>query len=338
MALIDSEGLGMSTNYQDYLTYGVFNVFSSPAGGASINTGGFLGDNYLLANRNATMCRTVLPAVTSFFAGARINVNNAVTGAALYFDDVNGNNQVSVKVSGVGVVTVLRNGTVLGSSAANVAPTNAWFYLEAGVVIGTSGSVNVRVNNVSVLQLTNINTQNTAGGVAMWAFGCTDSNSSVLGMHFYMCDNTGPAPWNNFLGDVRVQTLLPVSNDAVAFAPNSLAANWQNVSVIPPVPGTDYNSDANVGDQDTFNCSPMSSTLTTVYGVNVKVLALKSDAGARQLEVVLKSGSTTVNGPSVALGTSAIQYHTMYQTDPNTSAQWTQSAVDAAKPGYKVSA
>ena len=115
-------------------------------------------------------------------------------------------------------------------------------------------------------------------------------------------------------------------------------ANFDVAASIPPSPGAIFNSDATVGDQDTFNCAPMATNLSTVYGVHVKALGLKSDAGARSLQTVLKSGATTALGASTALSTSAGQLKTMYQTDPNTSAQWTQANVNAAKPGYKVSA
>jgi hypothetical protein len=154
--------------------------------------------------------------------------------------------------------------------------------------------------------------------------------------HYYVCDATGAAPCNTFLGDVRVQSLVPVSNDAVAFTPNGLANNWQNAGSVPPVPGSDYNSNGTVGAQDTFNCGTIAPGLGTVYGLNVKSLLSKTDAGPRTAAGVVKSGSTTLAATAVAVSTSPEVVSGIFMTDPNTGAAWSDAAVNAAKIGYKI--
>lgn len=341
MALIDSEGFGFSTALNDYTTYGVFTMLAQFGNAPAFASGGPLGDNYMNTPNSSNPMRRQLPSIaTTFFLGNRLNYGpNAAL--QMYFLDSAFAELFHVTCSNTGVVSVIRGGTILGATAAGAVPVTGWFFFEVGATLNAStGSVTVRVNGASVLSISGVNNTN-SGATALFAvvYGNPGAQGSVPQVaHYYVCDDSGSAPWNTFLGDVRVQTLLPTSNDAVQFTPNGLASNWQNAAKVPPVPGTDFNSDATLGDQDTFNCASLGSGLGTVFGVHVKGLYLKNDAGNRSMQNVLKSGVTTGTGPSTALGTAASLIKTMFQTDPNTNAQWTQAAVNAAKPGYKVSA
>lgn len=493
MALLDSEGFGMSTTYSDYTNYQLWTTIGTLNGGPSFAAGGPLGDNYMAATSNNSSVRKPLAAgASAFFYGQRL----ALSGTNyIGFWDASVIEQFHLSFNGTtGVITALRGATTLGASAPGAMPIAGWQYVEVGAVISTTaGSVTVRVNGSVVLAVTGVNTQNsTASNIVQnvsWGYSAFGQSGSVA--HVYFCDDTGPAPWNNFLGDVRVQTIRPISNDAVQFTPalataatgtastttsntaaantvyyqkifvgaaggtltqadmvlttaytgnahvalygfntagtlpsgaplaisaavanpaagtvtftfsggphlsggttywlalqTDTASNWRQntanpgssecsqtqaytsgfpttpapgglgtilfymdvmflptnfdvAALSPPVPATYYNADGNVGDQDTFNCAPMSASLTSVLGVHVKVIAAKSDSGARSVETVLKSGGTTVTGASTVLSISPLMQRLMCQTDPNTSAQWSQAAVDAANPGYKVSA
>jgi hypothetical protein len=217
-----------------------------------------------------------------------------------------------------------------------------WAYVEIGVTVGTTtGAITVRINGETVLSLTGVNTQNGGvAGITSVEFVASGNSGYIAAIaHLYICDATGPAPWNTFLGDVRVQTLLPTANDAVAFTPNGLATNWQNAASVPPVPASDYNADATVGAQDTFAAAAMASGLGAIYAVNVKAMAGKSDAGPRSAATVIKSGSATGVATAVSIGaTTAQQVPGIFETDPNTTAPWSMAAVNAAKIGYKITA
>jgi hypothetical protein len=355
MALIDSEGFGLSTAIADYVNYGLFNMINSTTG-LSIGTGGPLGDNYMsagLTGTDSTGLVRILPSTYStFFWGARVAI--PATGSSfapnLVFYDASGSTeQFHLHFDGIsGQITALRGNTSLGASAAGAIPIAGgalnWAYLEVGAVLSaTVGTITVKVNGTSVLALTGLNNCGGTGTVCgAWGNGHQAGQGGNAGsfsmMHHYFADNSGSSPWNTYLGDVRVQTLLPTADDSVAFTPNGLGTNHANAALVPPVPGTDFNSDATVNAQDTFTCASLAASITTIFGVNAKVLAQKSDAGSRSLQTVLKSSSTTVTGTGTALQQTPEQLRTMYQTDPNTSAQWTAANVNAAKVGYKVSA
>ena len=357
MALLDSEGLGLSTSLSDFTTYGVLTSrgTSVVSGHQQITTGGPLGDNVLdllsaYTGGETPVYERVFPSVVStFFFGCRSCFSGSGGGSGGYqFTDVNGVIQFTVKIDPSGGVTAYRgySGTSLNSAGTSLGSTAAVFpidgvtynYIEIGAVVatGSGGSIIIKNNGVVVLSVTTANTQSSGtAGVGRVQF-FTDNSFGQKTTHVYLCDGTGSAPWNTYLGDVRVQTLLPTSNDAVAFTPHGNGANWQNAAQIPPAPGSDYNSDTVIGDQDTFNCASVGSGLSTIYGLNVKGLFQKTDAGGRQMQTVMKSGGTTSLGPATAIGTTTGSVRQMYELDPNTSAQWTQTNANSAKPGYKI--
>ncbi len=508
MALLDSEGFGFSTNASDYLTYG---LMASPPN--AIGTAGPLGDNYAQCGsynggHPISAGMRYLPGnYTTFFTGSRVYVQSGNNGVFIYFNDVNSNTQFSIGFNSTnGVITVYlgAQGSILGSSIPMTFLAGIWFYCEIGATIGggTSGSITVKVNGIAVITLTGINSQGFISDTVMDNIVyVANSSTAALGIwftHYYFCDSSGSAPWNTFLGDIRVQTLLPTSNDSVQFSsvqptsvytgPSSsgngspltintiryyqitptvggipsaiqvagfqsyyssgnirsgiydstgaggtpgtllatstalnnpeisfgvggvwtfpitsgptliantiyyialqvdssncymqsytinantvvtypqsqayslglpstatvgtvgvdsswfalvipLTTNYAAISKVPPLPSLDYNTDITVGHQDTFNCSAIGSDLSTIYGLNVKALIGKSDAGSRTVAAVIKSGTTTLSGTATSIGVSPQLVKQMFQTDPNTSTQWTQTNADAAKPGYKI--
>ncbi len=348
MALIDSEGFGLSTVAGDYLTYSAFIGLGSQVSGCAIEAGGPLGDNYF-ASINACGLRRLIPSTPStIITGFRAAFSSAYT-SHVSFSDAYGTEQVHVEFSPTGQVVIVRNSTVLATSAAGTVrgttggQTYNWVYVEISATISaTAGSVTVVLNGGVALTVSGVNTNNASTGTAInfidWGVA-TGGNTMPLGlMHIYICDTTGAAPWNTFLGDIRVQTLIPTANNAVQFVETGLASNWQNMANVPPVPASDYNSSATIGQQDTFVMQPVGSNLGAILGVHVKPLVQKSDAGERNAASVLKSGSTTAVGTSLALAITALQLKTLYEVDPNTSTSWTQSAVNLINPGYKVTA
>lgn len=339
MALLDSEGFGFSTSWSDYAAYTRWQTVNVPP---TVLTGGPLGDNYLGGGAQICYRRLFPSAMNGFFVGFRVvfGTNNGV----VYLSDPGGGELFHILVSATGALSVVRNTTTLFTTAPGAVPVNSttWGYMQIGAVLSTTtGSITILYNNVPIVSLSGINNTN-SGSTSMQFLQVGDTSGSAHApvgfMHMYCCDNTGGAPWNSFLGEVRVQTLPPLSNNAVAFTPNGLGTNWQNAAKIPPVPGTDFNSSSTVGAQDTFNCGAVSAGLQTIYGVHVKALMTKNDAGQRSGVALVVSGGIQAASASLALSLSPQQIKLMLQTDPATSAQWAWAAVNAANPGYAVSA
>ncbi len=207
-------------------------------------------------------------SASSFFFDVRCNFLNS-SGAGVVFNDGAAGNfraqlSATIDTSDNSLVVHLGDGPELGRTPRNSCSPNGWAYLEivATIAANNGGNLTVRINGNTQLVLSNITTQNSNASTNQVTEYQFTSGGGYCGVaHICLCDPTGPAPWNTFLDDVRVQTLLPTANDAVQFIPNGNSANWQNAAAVPPNPGADFNSDATVGDQDTFACAQMAAGL-----------------------------------------------------------------------------
>lgn len=230
------------------------------------------------------------------------------------------------------------NATVLGTSANNVVPASGFCYVEVKTKIDdTTGTVEVKVNGASVLSLTGQDTRN--GG-----------NASVTGISFrgivntskvddlYVCDTSGSTN-NDFLGDIRVDTLFPTSDgNYTQFTPSTGTSHYQLVDESTPNT-TDYNDGSTVGDRDSYGMGDLSAlTSSTVYGVQVSVAINKDDAGSKSAATFVRSSGTNGDGSSVALGTSQVIVTQVFEQNPNGPAAWTDTTVNAAEVGVKVTA
>lgn len=101
---------------------------------------------------------------------------------------------------------------------------------------------------------------------------------------------------------------------------------------------TSYVYSSTVGQADFYSLGALPSTPQAIVGTQLKAFAKKSDTGTRSLQMQLKSGATTTQSASVALGTSYGWVNRVDTTDPNTGAAWTGAGVNAAQIGPLVSA
>lgn len=233
MALLDSEGFGWTTTAADLWNFGGW-LTSGVAASYSISAGGPLGDNYFTTSMaNGYLARPFTTSASSFFVGFRWNPNGLSTSSGFSICDASGNTQLTFVPSTTGQIAVYRgsnSGTLLGTAPANSLTSGVWQYVEVGGVINAStGSITVRVNGVAVLTLTNVNTAGNASlGVGSFRINGFSNSGPAWGSitHLYVCDGTGAAPWNTFLGDVRVQTLFPAAAASTQFQPNELVQDY----------------------------------------------------------------------------------------------------------------
>lgn len=111
--------------------------------------------------------------------------------------------------------------------------------------------------------------------------------------------------------------------------------NWMAVSEIPSDGDSSYNADATPGDIDLFTMTTLPGAAANIVAVNNVLYSRKDDAGTRTQSSAIKSGGTTVLSAAAGLSTSYAYIDFIQETDPNTSAPWTASGVNAATMGYK---
>lgn len=231
-------------------------------------------------------------------------------------------------------------GTLLATSS-NAMISGAWTYVEIKATIhDTTGAYELRFNGSSDAAMTASSVDTRNGGTS----GVIDTVRLVVALStsayfddIYICDNSG-ASNNSFLGDCRIDTLLPIGDgNYTQFTPSTGTAHYATVDETTPNT-TDYNSGANSGDRDSYTFPDLTSlTSQTVYGVQINAAALKSDSGARSLGTMSRSGSTNKDGAGGALSTSQTFISELQETDPANNA-WTESNVNAAEFGVKVTA
>jgi hypothetical protein len=239
--------------------------------------------------------------------------------------------------SGYGLA-VYRGTTQLAVSA--LLPTlilGSWSYIELDVVVdNTAGSYEVRFNTVPVpgLSATGIDTAQTANNFANgWGFTSTQNSSAFD--DYYCCDSTGPAPFNTFLGDITVSTLMPGSNSAVQFTP-STGANWQTVDDM-ILSTTDYNESLTTGHVDKFGMLDLPNVPSKIYAVATVINMAKIDSGIKTIRSVLDSGGVVANGGTATPVLNTPMFRTdMFINDPNGGTAW--SAMSGATAAAKVNA
>lgn len=249
--------------------------------------------------------------------------------------------QADLRLNPDGTVSVTRNGTVLGAPSVATIPLSTYVYLEWRVTIHNStGSTEVRLNGTSILALTAQDTQNTANATAnmlrLGSIGTADHIGTQNLDDVYICDGTGAAPHNTFLGDCRVDTLLPTADGtAQQWTPSTPGTHYTLVDEAAPNT-TDYVSSSTVGQRDTYGMQDLTAATGTIYGVQLSLAALKSDAGARSIKPLVLSGASEALATATALSTSQTYTRHVQVTDPATAAAWTEAGVNAAQAGAEV--
>jgi len=236
---------------------------------------------------------------------------------------------------------VTRNGTALGVGSA-VLSQNTYYYLELKTTISdTVGVAHLKVNGVDDVNLTSQDTRNGASAsanVIMLGQSAGGSGMFWRGDDLYICDGTGSAPTNNFLGDCRVESLLPNGNGNTSNFDGSDGNSTDNYLLVDeatPDDDTTYVQSPDVGDKDTYAYGNLVTTAGTVYGVQILPHMRKTEAGFRTVVGVARLAGTEVDGSALSLADSYLYYRDIRETKPG-GGGWTVSDVNSAEFGIKV--
>lgn len=237
-----------------------------------------------------------------------------------------------------GTLQIRRGTTVLATSTFAFA-VNIYYYLEVKFTINdTTGSVEVRKNGEtsSFVSVSGADTQN--GGTASWSRITLDSDSFFDDL--YVCDTNGTTN-NNFLGDCRVDTLYPNGNgnsSQFTGSDGNSTDNYLLVDETTPDYDTTYVESSTSGNKDTYTFTDLSHNPASIYGIQISPCAKKDDAGARSMGAVIRRSAVDYDGTSTALSTDYLYYPYIAETDPSTVAAWTQTNINAAEFGVKITA
>lgn len=252
--------------------------------------------------------------------------------------------QLAIDYSDSNKLSVRRQGTVLETEASGTLLANTWHYIEFKFLIAESptGSYTVRIDDTIVLSGSGIDTSALSGANDIaWALEWQGAEGTGGGVaeemlldDIYVLDVTG-AVNNDFLGSSTQVVLLTPTSDGTTnnFTPQSGVDNYQMVDEIPAV-STDYNDGAVNGDIDEYGFSTVGSS--TILAVSLQThVTLDSFGGVRTYRHRARSGATIGNGSDIPV-VDDTTHEEIFEVDPNTSAAWTASNVDAAEFGVEV--
>lgn len=233
-------------------------------------------------------------------------------------------------VTNTGQIYATRNGTSLGTSTFAL-QANVWYHCQVKITIHDSaGAVEVKINGVTVLNLTGVDTRNGGGGTAnQIRFGGAYDGGATYICDFWLDDS-------EYLGDCRIETLLPSAAGAATQWDASAGNNYECVDESSPNSDTDYVSTDTANEIDTYTFGDLTPSSGTVKGVQANVWARKDDAGERSIALLARPGSTDRVGDSKALGDSYNYYQQIWGTNPDTSNPWAISEVNASEFGVKL--
>ena len=244
----------------------------------------------------------------------------------------------SVGTDGSAHLTVSNSGGVVATGTVVIA-LDTWYYVEAKIVVGSSGSCELHLNGVSG-EIASTTASFGTTNIGQVRFAQPGNNLSDLFLDdLYLLDTTGAAPQNDFLGDVTVETLYPNGDGTHQdWTPSAAGAHFSKVnesSGTYPDGDTTYVSDVNPGDIDTYTVGSLAALTGSVFGVATNLYARKDDAAGRQIAPVIREAATDhVGATTVGLTTSYLFYRQLYQLDP-AGAAWTIASVNGAEYGVK---
>lgn len=284
---------------------------------------------------------------TAIFCGFAYRSALGAGGPIWYlWDPVNVRNQVLIAQGPDGRLSALRGGAAatkgdptgavtLGTSPIAVT-ANSYAYVEIAVRLHPSaGSIVVHVDRVEVLNLPNVNTVNSGGGyfTLMGFRGAGDGNDVD---DVYVCDPTGPAPWNALLGDCQVDARRPIAAGAnTGWLPTG-GPNWQNVVDTAPDADATYNTATLVGAVDTYKLEPVPIGVATILGVQHNLNLRKTDTAACIVApVVCLSGVNYVSDHQFSPALAFAYARHLQSVNPATGRLWIVGDFNAAEFGVK---
>lgn len=232
---------------------------------------------------------------------------------------------------------VRRGTTTLATTTDLNLQVDTWYYIEFKTTIhDTNGAYELRVDETTELSASSVDTQVSFGQIDLVQFITAASSLDHFSFDdIYILDNSGTAN-NDFLGKCRVDGILPnAAGDATDFTP-SAGSNYAAMDDNPDDGDTTYVESDTPTDQDLYNYASMPASIGDVKGIQINTMTRLTDAESFDLKTLVKSGTTTDADSGQAATNDYVTLHRIVEEDPDTSAAWTESGINAAQFGLEV--
>src|SRR5690606_10747881 len=216
----------------------------------------------------------------------------------------------------------------------------------------TAGYCRILRDGVEVLyfQGDTIGSTYNALGIRSVRFGAGSGSSQLIGggdpncmvTDIYVLDGTDAtatqgAPFNDFLGDHKVETLIPVGNGANSDLLGSDGNSVDNYLLVDELPAdyADYVTTNVIGATDTYQFSDMLSATGVIKGVQIKGQGLKTDSGVAAMALVTQLGANEIESPRRPLGTVPTYITSEILTEKPGGGAWSIFDVNSAEYGVR---
>lgn len=216
-----------------------------------------------------------------------------------YYTDAGTNRQMSFFLSyastrGIRLFHASSTSVPVMSSASNLLQIGAWHYVEFKLYLhnlAASGYAEARIDGVTVMS-GNLRTNNNATTL-LWDrihIGTSISNGVLANEpavdDFYILNTSGSVN-NDFLGDIRIDSYVPVASGTytqwTGTGATVASGNWSLVDESPAIDTTDYVSTTVSGNIDTYVYRSLPDLASRIYAVQEINYAGKTGSQLRQL-------------------------------------------------------
>jgi hypothetical protein len=307
--------------------------YVASSGTRTTTTPRFAGGAYYNA---ASLNRPITPSA-EVITSAAVYWSGTSSPTCYLYGDSGAQPHIAVFRNASGLLQVVRapSSTVLATGTTVV--SDGWHHLQfRGTIADSGGIAQVRLDGATTNEIDFTGDTRNAG---------TSTNIDAVwwssGSGYFLTDivifNSAGTVNNSWMGDCRVQTLLPTGNGNTSQGVGSDADSVNNYQLVDEVPfsSTDYVGVTTDGQGDTYSLSDLATGTNSVKGIQTSLNVAKSDAGTKSVKRRVRSGGTTYTGPSVALGTTYNTVIEVLELDPATSAAWTVSSVNALEAGFE---
>lgn len=281
------------------------------------------------------VCRASLDTQGVAFALWMEELPESNNNIGIQFRDFANDEQVTVYFQSAGAVSAYRGGTLLANSAIDILVPEAWNHIEFKVKVhDTNGVVEVRINEVTRLNLTGIDTKATSlSEISQYAIG--EFNGSVRMQADWYIDDL--VPWDedasdsnntvtSWVGDCKVGVHFPIADTAEADWAKSTGVTGYTLIDDPVPDDADYISTATDGDISDFDLTALPGNVSEVIGYCALPRLKKTDAGTVLVAARLKVGTDISPNAEIPATTVETYWPFVSTIDPDTGVPYSNSS------------
>jgi hypothetical protein len=265
----------------------------------------------------------LVPGLTEITLGFRARAAGTLqAGSPAVLRDIHGAVVCSLYYNGSALE--FRSGaTILATGTTTLAGFDGYIEVWAKVH-ATEGAFEVRINGVTEIADSNVNTADGAGIVSVVDYGGLGANftQNWRTTDFYIRETVGPGFW----GPVFLRRMDFDSDILAQWARNAGADNYSRLTGV--VDTSSYVESDTLGQRDEYGVADLPSGSNSVIGVVRYAVSQAPAGGAPQVYLGLKRGANEELGEPRTVGVSAIRSQAVYHGLQPNGQPWSPAAVD----------